>query len=130
LALALAVTAVESAPPALTVAASITAIAAPTADAAAPSWDGSLGSGVALALIGLYRATLSATDLDVCAFGPSCSRFASDAVTENGLLRGTLLAADRLLRDHPFVPSLGYVRVPGTSRWADPASRYRCRSCE
>jgi putative component of membrane protein insertase Oxa1/YidC/SpoIIIJ protein YidD len=130
LALALAVTAAEPVPPTLTEAASIIAIAAPTADTAVPKWDGSLGSGAAFVLIGLYRATLSATDLDVCAFSPSCSRFAADAVTENGLLRVTLLAADRLLRDHPFVPGLGYVRVPGTPRWSDPVSRYRCRSCE
>jgi putative membrane protein insertion efficiency factor len=33
---------------------------------------------------------------------PSCSEYAADAVREHGVLRGTLLAARRLGRCHPF----------------------------
>jgi uncharacterized protein len=37
-----------------------------------------------------------------CKYHPSCSQYALDALREFGLVRGTILAAWRLLRCHPW----------------------------
>ena len=37
-----------------------------------------------------------------CKFEPSCSRYAEQAITEHGVLRGGALAARRVCRCHPF----------------------------
>jgi putative membrane protein insertion efficiency factor len=37
-----------------------------------------------------------------CRFVPSCSAYAAEAVDRHGAIRGTALAARRLLRCHPF----------------------------
>lgn len=37
-----------------------------------------------------------------CRFHPSCSHYASEAVTRHGPLRGSVLASRRVLRCHPF----------------------------
>jgi putative membrane protein insertion efficiency factor len=39
-----------------------------------------------------------------CRFYPSCSAYAVEAITTHGALRGTYLAARRLLRCHPWNP--------------------------
>ena len=39
-----------------------------------------------------------------CRFSPSCSHYAVEAITSYGVLRGSWLAARRLLRCHPFHP--------------------------
>jgi len=46
-----------------------------------------------------------------CRFEPSCSRYAMQALSEHGALRGTWLAVWRVLRCHPFHPG-GYDPVP------------------
>jgi hypothetical protein len=53
-------------------------------------------------LIGLYRLLLSPLLGPACRFEPSCSRFASEAISRHGPLRGGRLALRRLLRCHPF----------------------------
>jgi len=49
-----------------------------------------------------------------CKYHPSCSRYASLAVREHGILRGTALTAWRLLRCNPW--SKGGVDYPGSLR--------------
>jgi hypothetical protein len=59
-----------------------------------------------------------------CRFQPTCSEYAAIALREHGILRGSMMAAGRLLRCHPFhkggfdpVPS----RQPVFTRHSGPA---------
>jgi hypothetical protein len=47
-----------------------------------------------------------------CRFVPTCSEYAMEAVERYGVTRGSMLAAGRLLRCHPFARA-GYDPVPG-----------------
>lgn len=49
-----------------------------------------------------------------CRFYPSCSQYALEALQRHGALKGSLLAARRLTRCHPFNPG-GEDPVP--ERW-------------
>ena len=62
-------------------------------------------------LIRGYQLTLSRALPPSCRFYPSCSQYALEAVTRHGALKGTWLAARRLVRCHPFHPG-GYDPVP------------------
>lgn len=65
-----------------------------------------------LALIRLYQMTLSkALPPNTCRFYPSCSHYGYQAIYKHGLIKGTLLAAWRVLRCNPFNPG-GYDPVP------------------
>ena len=46
-----------------------------------------------------------------CRFTPSCSQYALEAVAKHGALKGSWLAARRLVRCHPFNPG-GYDPIP------------------
>ncbi len=46
-----------------------------------------------------------------CRFVPTCSEYAMEAVERHGVLRGTVMAAGRLLRCHPLARA-GYDPVP------------------
>jgi hypothetical protein len=62
---------------------------------------------ILLGLIRLYQLTVSRVLPPACRFHPSCSRYAAEAIRLHGSLRGTLMAARRLSRCHPFHPG-GY----------------------
>lgn len=57
-----------------------------------------------LLLLRGYQRFISPMTPPTCRFYPSCSQYAVIAVTRHGLLRGTWLAARRLLRCHPWNP--------------------------
>ena len=66
---------------------------------------------VALFLIKLYRAIVSPALPPSCRYLPTCSQYAMDAIMKYGFIKGSCLAARRLLRCHPFHAG-GYDPVP------------------
>lgn len=66
---------------------------------------------LALALIRLYKATLSKILPPSCRFVPSCSMYTYEAIEKYGVLKGGWLGIRRILRCHPFNPG-GYDPVP------------------
>lgn len=57
-----------------------------------------------LATLRLYKRYLSPLLPRACRFEPSCSEYAYGAILKYGPWRGSLRAAGRLLRCHPFHP--------------------------
>lgn len=55
-------------------------------------------------LIRGYQTAISPLLGPRCRFHPSCSEYALEAVRGHGVLRGSALAAGRLLRCHPLHP--------------------------
>lgn len=55
-----------------------------------------------IALLQLYRATVSRLYGDVCRYHPSCSRYALEAVQQSGLIIGSALAMGRIVRCNPW----------------------------
>jgi putative membrane protein insertion efficiency factor len=58
-----------------------------------------------------YQIFLSPLLPPSCRFTPSCSQYAREAIMRHGAVRGTWLAARRLVRCHPFHPG-GFDPVP------------------
>ena len=58
-----------------------------------------------------YQLTISPMLPPSCRFTPSCSQYALEAITRHGAVKGTWLAARRLIRCHPFHPG-GFDPVP------------------
>jgi putative membrane protein insertion efficiency factor len=57
---------------------------------------------VVLAPIAVYRHVISPAIPRRCKYEPTCSHYAVDAIREYGILRGSVLAAWRLLRCNPW----------------------------
>ena len=55
-----------------------------------------------LKLIRFYQRYISPAFPARCRFSPTCSRYAYEAITKYGALKGGWLALRRLLRCHPF----------------------------
>lgn len=66
---------------------------------------------LALGFLRLYKFILSPLLPAACRYQPTCSDYAREAVERYGALRGTILAARRLSRCHPFREG-GYDPVP------------------
>ena len=62
-------------------------------------------------LVRCYQAMVRPFLIGSCKFVPSCSEYAIEALQRHGLWRGSVLAARRLCRCHPFSPG-GIDRVP------------------
>lgn len=67
---------------------------------------------VALSSLRVYKYMFSPMFAGSCRFLPSCSEYAAEAVRRHGVVRGTVMAAARLSRCHPFAAS-GVDPVPG-----------------
>jgi len=65
----------------------------------------------ALWLIKAYQLVISPMRPPTCRFYPSCSAYAVTAIKRFGIVRGSWLAARRLLRCHPWNPG-GVDHVP------------------
>jgi uncharacterized protein len=55
-----------------------------------------------LAIIKGYQYLISPLIGPHCRFVPTCSSYASEAIEQHGLLKGTYLAIRRILKCHPF----------------------------
>jgi putative membrane protein insertion efficiency factor len=92
----------------------------PGADQHLPRGAG-IAASAALGLIRVYQATASPVLPAIfgpaygCRFHPSCSHYAAEAVATHGTLRGTYLAARRIIRCTPFHPG-GNDPVPPAPR--------------
>jgi putative membrane protein insertion efficiency factor len=66
---------------------------------------------LALGLIRLYQNTVSKVLPSVCRFQPTCSQYAVQAIKKYGFVRGSWMAAKRIVRCNPFTEG-GYDPVP------------------
>lgn len=66
---------------------------------------------VLLALVKVYRVTLSGWLGGQCRFYPTCSHYAEDAIRTHGALKGSAMAAWRIARCGPFTEG-GADQVP------------------
>jgi hypothetical protein len=54
-----------------------------------------------------------------CRFTPTCSAYAIQAIETHGCIKGTLLAAARIARCHPW-GKWGFDPVPEPGKWTNP----------
>jgi putative membrane protein insertion efficiency factor len=66
---------------------------------------------IVLLVIRFYKKAISPHFPPSCRYYPTCSAYAYEAVLKYGVFRGSILAARRILRCHPFHPG-GYDPVP------------------
>jgi hypothetical protein len=56
------------------------------------------------ALVIFYRKFISPLKPPTCRFYPTCSAYALEALEKHGAVRGSVLAARRIVKCHPFHP--------------------------
>lgn len=66
---------------------------------------------ILLSIFKFYQKYISPAFPPSCRFNPTCSNYGMEAVQEHGALKGSYLAARRILKCHPFHPG-GYDPVP------------------
>ena len=85
------------------------------------SWH--LPRNILIIVLKLYRRVVSPIYGQVCRFFPSCSAYALEAVTVHGAVKGSWLAARRVVRCHPWsAGGLDPVAMPADSDWDDPST--------
>jgi putative membrane protein insertion efficiency factor len=72
----------------------------------------SLSARFGVLLVRAYQLMLGPFMGGACRFEPSCSEYAVAAIAEHGLVRGSMLAARRVARCHPFAHAAGSDPVP------------------
>jgi len=77
------------------------------ADSTDPRTGPSLFTRPLLAAISLYQKVISPQQGQVCAFQPTCSQFAQQALRTYGLVQGGLMTSDRLQRCHTCAAGYG-----------------------
>jgi len=55
-----------------------------------------------LAIIKIYKYAVSPLLPSGCRFTPTCSEYATDAICKHGAMKGSALAARRILKCNPF----------------------------
>jgi uncharacterized protein len=83
-----------------------------------------VASRIVLAPIAVYRRVISPALPRRCKYEPTCSRYATQAVQEFGILRGLALAGWRLLRCNPFSRG-GYDPVEAQRLFSSRAAAHR-----
>ncbi len=76
-----------------------------------------------LVLMG-YWFFISDPDGDKCRFEPSCSSFMAQSIKKYGIIYGTLMGADRLLRDTNTLNDTQNYKIIINSRYFDPPEKY------
>lgn len=72
----------------------------------------------------IYQYTISDLDGDNCPFYPSCSHFFIESVGQSNIFTGSLMFADRFMRDlNPFKKQERYFRIPN-GKYFDPSHNY------
>ena len=66
---------------------------------------------VLIGVITVYQKTISPFTPAACRYTPTCSHYAQEALRKHGALKGSWLAARRILRCHPW-GGHGYDPVP------------------
>lgn len=67
---------------------------------------------LAVGLIRIYQWTIAPLLGEVCKYTPSCSHYAVEALKKHGFLRGSWLAAKRIVRCNPWHDGYGKDEVP------------------
>jgi putative membrane protein insertion efficiency factor len=81
-----------------------------------------------LLLIRAYQLGLSPFLGSRCRFYPSCSSYAAEAIALHGAVNGSLLAAKRLCKCHPWHPG-GCDPVPAVKAPSSPTSSTTADGC-
>lgn len=66
---------------------------------------------ILIAIVRIYRKTISPFLPPSCIYTPTCSAYAEEALRRHGATRGMVLSVKRILRCHPW-HSGGYDPVP------------------
>jgi len=64
-----------------------------------------------IGMINIYRKYISPMKRTKCIYVPTCSEYAIIAIRKYGAIKGSFMAAKRILRCHPFAKG-GYDPVP------------------
>ncbi len=67
----------------------------------------------------LYKRILSAQDVDVCVFTPTCSVYMMETIKKHGIVEGLIDGTDRLLRCHGFADHKHYETCKTTGKLYD-----------
>jgi putative membrane protein insertion efficiency factor len=71
-----------------------------------------MGKRAAIVIIKMYRYFIRPFLIGQCRFYPHCSLYAEIAIEQHGVVYGSWLILQRLLKCHPWYPRAGYDPVP------------------